>query len=54
MLLVAAILVVWVLAAFAAVVLCMAAGRGDRELTAVRPVVLHSVDGHASRQTRAS
>ena len=54
MLLVAGILVIWALSAFAAVALCAAARRGDRELAAVRPVVLRTVDGHASRVTRAS
>jgi hypothetical protein len=54
MLLVAGILVIWVLAACAAVALCAAARRGDRELASVRPVVLHVVGGHASRRTRAS
>jgi hypothetical protein len=53
MLLLAGILVIWVVAALAAVALCAAARRGDRELAA-RPVLLHSVDGHAARQTRAS
>jgi hypothetical protein len=53
MLLIAVILVVWALAALAGIVLCVAASRGDDELTAVRPTVLHSVDGAAFRQTRA-
>ena len=51
MLLVAAILIVWLAGALAAVALCVAARRGDRELAAVRPVVLHTVDGTASRRT---
>jgi hypothetical protein len=54
MLVVAAILLVWTLAAFAAVVLCRAARRGDRELTSARPAALHGADGPASRRTRAS
>jgi hypothetical protein len=54
MLVVAAILLVWTLAAFAAVVLCRAARRGDRELTSTRPAALHGADGAASRRTRAS
>jgi hypothetical protein len=51
MLLVAVILVVWLLAALAAVVLCLAARRGEQEMTAVRPVVLQPADGPASRRT---
>jgi hypothetical protein len=54
MLLVAGILLIWVLAACAAAALCAAARRGDQELSSVRPVVLHTVGGHASRRTRAS
>ena len=54
MLLVAALLLVWTLAALAAVALCAAARRGDHELPTARPVVLRSVDGAASRRTRAS
>jgi hypothetical protein len=53
MLLVAALLLAWIVAALAAVALCVAARRGDRELALARPVVLHSVDGVASRHTRA-
>ena len=51
MLLVAAIFVVWLVAALAAVVLCLAARRGDQEMTAVRPVVLQAAEGPASRRT---
>ena len=51
MLLVAVILVVWLVAAVAAVVLCLAARRGDQEMTAVRPVVLQPAEGPASRRT---
>jgi hypothetical protein len=51
MLLVAVILVVWLVAALAAVALCLAARRGDEEMTAVRPVVLQAADGPASRRT---
>ena len=53
MLLVAAILVLWTVAALAALVLCAAAAKGDRELATVRPTVLNSVDGSAVRHTRA-
>jgi hypothetical protein len=41
----------WIVAALAAVVPCVAARRGDREMAAVRPVVLHTVDGTVSRRT---
>lgn len=54
MLLVAGLILVWTLAALAAVVLCIAARRGDEELAMARPTRLHSVDGTASRLTRAS
>ena len=54
MLLIAGLLLTWMLVACAAVVLCAAARHGDREMAAVRPVVLRSVDGTASRHTRAS
>jgi hypothetical protein len=53
MLLIAGLLITWTLVALAAAVLCAAARRGDREQAAARPVVLHSVDGAATRQTRA-
>ena len=47
------LVLVWPLAALATIALCAAAGRGDREVAAVRPVMQLSVDGAASRQTRA-
>jgi hypothetical protein len=54
MLLLAGLLLTWALVAFAAVVLCVAARRGDEEMASIRPVLLHSVDADAPRYTRAS
>jgi hypothetical protein len=54
MLLFAGLLLAWVLVAVAAIVLCVAARRGDEELAMARPARLHSVDGTVSRLTRAS
>jgi hypothetical protein len=52
MLLVAGILLAWIVAASAAIVLCVAARRGDEELSMPRPTALPAVDGAVSSHTR--
>jgi hypothetical protein len=53
MLLLAVLFLTWVLVASAAVILCLAARRGDEEMAEVRPVVLRAIDGSASRSSSA-